>query len=536
MITNEYALTREMSEAYHLTCKAREVLKGMGETVPGAVVSRWILALVEFIEQNEAKRDAPDASNQESLQSTLHDIQQRLQKIEKQGENNGKALSYAAVASGGRRGTTGDIGKTQTQIDENMLREKRKMKELIVRIEDPKEQEALGRKTTKEIIEAIKIPNSEIAGIRKLPSGDLKIHTKTAQAKQSLQSQPAWIKNVAASATIRKEGYAVIAHGMRMNDVRGPKQMKAIEYLIRENKDLHEDLKINRVAWSTRAIKQNKRYASMHIEVETAEMANRLILVGLADRGEIKTCELFEAGCKLTQCFNCQQYGHIAKFCRNPTTCGYCAGRHESRSCPGNKAPRFLRCGACGEKGHPAWAAECRTRKERKHRTEIARDSARRLYATPPSGREEEKRKERGLGSKSTPSPNAPLQNVEVIITTDNNKDTQRSQTDGTGSTIVEEEEVQETNDEEMTEAMETIRKRKPSTNLAGRPLVARSRSLSPRREDREKPLRGREEWRTTRMMNPEIREMAFAKPVRGRPRIRTPSTNEELLNNHDQL
>ena len=49
-------------------------------------------------------------------------------------------------------------------------------------------------------------------------------------------------------------------------------------------------------------------------------------------------------------------------------------------------------------------------------------------------------------------------------------------------------------------------------------------------------PLRGREEWRTTRMMNPEIREMAFAKPVRGRPRIRTPSTNEELLNNDDQL
>ena len=460
--TSVDAKGQEISETHELTSKAREFLERADVIVAGAEARRWILDLVEFIEKTSSERDALDVSTQENFQDTLQDIQQRLKKIEKQGENNGKALSYAAVAAGKRKSGQETEVKNQGLNEENTLREKRKMKEIIVRIEDPKEQEALGKKTTKEIVDALRVSNEEVTGIRRLPSGDLKIHVKTPEVKETLQAHSEWIKRVAASATIRKEGYAILAHGVKMNEVRGSKQAKALEYLTKENAGLHEGLKINRVAWSARARKQNKRYASLHIEVETAEMANRLILVGLADEGEIKTCELFEAGCKLTQCFNCQQYGNIAKFCKNPTVCGYCVGRHDSRNCPCSRTGRSLRCAVCGDKGHPAWAAECQVRKEKKHRTEITRESRRRLYAVPPPPK----------GNKAILS-QAQGGRMEVVVEDEteaghgnqqhqSNKPTDASQNEFPSTHITNEVEPQEgeeaENEVEMTETTKTIR------------------------------------------------------------------------------
>ena len=111
-----------------------------------------------------------------------------MKKIEKQGENNGKALSYAAVAAGKRKSGQETEVKNQGLNEENTHTEKRKMKGIIVRIEDPKEQEALGKKTTKKIVDALRVSNEEVTGIRRLPSGDLKIHVKTPEVKETLQA------------------------------------------------------------------------------------------------------------------------------------------------------------------------------------------------------------------------------------------------------------------------------------------------------------------------------------------------------------
>jgi hypothetical protein len=40
---------------------------------------------------------------------------------------------------------------------------------------------------------------------------------------------------------------------------------------------------------------------------------------------ELRQCELHHGDCGVTQCFNCQKYGHIAGICRLSKKCGLCA-------------------------------------------------------------------------------------------------------------------------------------------------------------------------------------------------------------------
>lgn len=101
------------------------------------------------------------------------------------------------------------------------------------------------------------------------------------------------------------------------------------------------------------------------MEVDSPEAANRLIEIGLSEGGEIKRVERFEASCKLTQCFNCQQFGHIAKSCKNTTVCGYCIGQHSTRDCPKKERqlPTDRKCTNCC-KNHETWDRSCEIRQK----------------------------------------------------------------------------------------------------------------------------------------------------------------------------
>jgi len=66
----------------------------------------------------------------------------------------------------------------------------------------------------------------------------------------------------------------------------------------------------------------------MIVEVTTLEAANWMIEIGYIKGVEVQTCELFETGCKLTQCFKCNTFGHIAKVCKAKERCGFYAGSY----------------------------------------------------------------------------------------------------------------------------------------------------------------------------------------------------------------
>jgi hypothetical protein len=69
--------------------------------------------------------------------------------------------------------------------------------------------------------------------------------------------------------------------------------------------------------------------------------------------------EAYKAQTGLTQCFNCQKFGHVWANCRQPPRCLWCGGGHIHKECPekGNAAstPSCCNCKlAEGEKPHPS--------------------------------------------------------------------------------------------------------------------------------------------------------------------------------------
>lgn len=79
--------------------------------------------------------------------------------------------------------------------------------------------------------------------------------------------------------------------------------------------------------------------------------------------------EAFRARTGLTQCYNCQQFGHVWAICKQPPRCLWCGGGHRHKECPEkdkeNSSPSCCNCKlAEGEKPHPANYRGCKLAKE----------------------------------------------------------------------------------------------------------------------------------------------------------------------------
>lgn len=180
--------------------------------------------------------------------------------------------------------------------------------------------------------------------------------------------------------------FSVWANGVKVKNIKIANQSAAIEYLQAVNVRLHPGLKITKLTWSLRAVREKKMYSTLYIEVAIAAMANRLITEGLMEDYEIKDCERFTNGCIMTQCFNCQKYGHIGKSCQNPVACGHCVGGHQSKEYTlETSTSQYWRCAVCSKKGHEAWFTTCKIRKAEKRKTELAMQNRALLYLIAPA-------------------------------------------------------------------------------------------------------------------------------------------------------
>lgn len=141
---------------------------------------------------------------------------------------------------------------------------------------------------------------------------------------------------------------------MRVRHIDAASQERVIAEFKKANKELHQDLDIAKVAWPKRAINADKSWTSLYIEVISAETANRLITEGFLDEGECKERERFCHDCQLSQCYKCQQYGHIAARCNKAARCGHCAGWHRTSECLVADQRQHHRCAGCGAEEHQA--------------------------------------------------------------------------------------------------------------------------------------------------------------------------------------
>lgn len=64
------------------------------------------------------------------------------------------------------------------------------------------------------------------------------------------------------------------------------------------------------------------------------------------------SCKVFNY-IKLTRCYNCQRYGHTAKYCKSAKQCGFCASTdHESTNCQHKQSPEKFNCANCLRSEH----------------------------------------------------------------------------------------------------------------------------------------------------------------------------------------
>jgi hypothetical protein len=88
--------------------------------------------------------------------------------------------------------------------------------------------------------------------------------------------------------------------------------------------------------------------------------------------------EVYKAQNGLTQCYNCQQFGHVWASCKQPPRCLWCGGGPLHKECPQKeKADSTPACCNCklteGEKAHPANYRGCSHAKEEMQKTKVQR-------------------------------------------------------------------------------------------------------------------------------------------------------------------
>lgn len=84
---------------------------------------------------------------------------------------------------------------------------------------------------------------------------------------------------------------------------------------------------------------------------------------------------------KVTQCYNCQGYGHGTSNCHHPPRCVKCSGNHKTKDCENTHEKPT--CVNCGEE-HPANYSRCATYQKHLQKIERRRQPTKKQHPPPP--------------------------------------------------------------------------------------------------------------------------------------------------------
>jgi hypothetical protein len=219
----------------------------------------------------------------------------------------------------------------------------------------------------------------DVVAARRLRSGDILVTAKSKEARVQLQQSEEWTKGAGEGAEARRKRFTVIAHGIKRAQLDPKDQAKAIWEILAQNPRWKGRVTILSIAWATKERLGGPPTAPLIINVAESDQGDFIIDEGLIWNYQIHDCEPFSGNCKVTQCFKCYKYGHIARVCSYIPTCGFCGGKeHRTDDCPRKATPTCSNCP--GRKGHTAWSAECPIRQEKKRQARKAYDGRPRRF------------------------------------------------------------------------------------------------------------------------------------------------------------
>lgn len=198
----------------------------------------------------------------------------------------------------------------------------------------------------------------KIQGIVKLANG-IRIKCKTEEEATMLRNSVDWSKAFQ-YLRVHQPNYGVVLHGVPteefnlthmedeqvIQDIEEENGMKISETIVRiaplcrKNKDPNNY--------------QAKLHQSIVIFMKDRKAANKCLKNGCYINCLHYTATRFMPQFKVTQCFNCYDYGHRAIHCKREARCGKCGDSHNTKECK-NTTTRCVHC-----KGdHHAWCQDC---------------------------------------------------------------------------------------------------------------------------------------------------------------------------------
>jgi hypothetical protein len=212
---------------------------------------------------------------------------------------------------------------------------------------------------------------------RRLQSGDYAITLDTKEAKEHWQSNTSWLSIFGTAATVTRREFAILAHGIVINQIQTQNQSDAIQKIYDQNAGLQHKVQILRVAWTRRTIKKWEQRGRVPnekgpllISLASPEQANHLIDAGLIWGYQIHECEPYCGDCQVTQCFRCYKYGHTQRMCTASSRCGVCSQLgHKEEDCQVREDQTKWRCTNCpqGHNNHTSWSHKCPIRQQKQH-------------------------------------------------------------------------------------------------------------------------------------------------------------------------
>ena len=134
-------------------------------------------------------------------------------------------------------------------------------------------------------------------------------------------------------------------------------------------------MKIESIFWLS-VLKKDRRTLLLVIKVDNAKMANILIKEGMVLDHTLHGCKRYNPTCRIKQCFNCYEYGHIWVYCQKNIKCGACSSLHKTLECPQDKAQKCPLCNGT----HTSWEKQYKHRKKKYLRIEAVKQNIPRLH------------------------------------------------------------------------------------------------------------------------------------------------------------
>lgn len=223
-----------------------------------------------------------------------------------------------------------------------------------------------------------------------LPNGniDVSICLRCSQESDSMHGMKDWPRAFESFVlTTQLQSYKVTVDHIQIGSMKILilfEKSRTVQKLVRDNipvlKSLTNSADIRGVCWNKNIIGLNPNEStSITITFRTAQQANEAIEHGIFWHHERRLCRRQGPHPRITQCGQCQAYGHVFEDCSSTPRCRVCAGIHLSEACvhdpTANKA--CLKCALCSGP-HEATNDNCNSRKEERNRLQLEN----RFYAT----------------------------------------------------------------------------------------------------------------------------------------------------------